>query len=62
MRILSVTEVAVTLERARESALPGRETAECNAVWCELGQVLRSPATEPGRHLHRVASEPRPMV
>ena len=49
--MLSVTEVAVTLERARESALPGRTTAECNAVWCELGEMLRLPAPEPGRHL-----------
>jgi hypothetical protein len=63
MRMLSVAEVAVTLERAREVALPGRATAECNAVWCELGEVLQSPpASEPRWRLRLVASEPRPAV
>jgi hypothetical protein len=62
MRTLSVVDVARILKRAREVALPGRETAECNAVWCELGQVLQRPAPEPHRRLHLVASEPRPMV
>ena len=58
----TITMVAVTLERARDAALPGREAAVCNAVWCELGEVLRLPTREPCRHLRLVASEPRPMV
>ena len=61
--MLSVVEVAVTLERAREAALPGREAAVCNAIWCELGEMLRPlPAREPVRSLRLVTSEPRPMV
>jgi hypothetical protein len=60
--MLSVTEVAIALERVRAVALPGREAAVCNAIWCELGEALRSPASEPHRRLHLVASEPRPMV
>jgi hypothetical protein len=55
MRMLTVTEVAKTLERARAAALPGREAAVCNAVWCELGEVLREP-------LRRQATAPLRLV
>ena len=56
--MLSVTEVAVTLERARDAALPGREAAICNAIWCELGEMLQRSAPDPRRRLRLAASEP----
>ena len=62
MCTLSVADVARILEHARDAALPGREAAVCNAIWCELGRVLRSPATGPGPRLHLVASEPQQTV
>jgi hypothetical protein len=63
MCTLTVADVARILERARAAALPGREAAVCNAIWCELGEVLQfAPASEPHLRLRLVASEPRPMV